>query len=450
MEQATIASPVLTQKAPPVSSKRHKALRVLLIAVIVAIVLAVIIWWRNRGYESTDDAYIEGRIVALAPKVSGRLVEVLVRDNQAVEAGQVLARIDPRDYQAKLDQAQASVAAARAKAESAQSSLVMMKTTAAAGLEQAKAALVGAQTSVQTAEAQLGAARSRLVQSQAMIKTAEAAAAQSKAEVDVAQAEAERTSTDLKRIQELARSGSASPQELTNAAAASESSSSRLMAAKKKQIASEAQIAEAQAAAVTAGEEIKQYQSQIVAAQARVTQSQAAAAAADTVAQQVAIAEAQVRQNQADLERYRAAEAHAQLDVDETQLKAPLAGKVTRKSMEAGQYVQVGQMLMAVVSRDLWVVANFKETQLTHMRPGNKVFISVDAYPDAEFAGVVDSLQAGSGARFSLLPPENATGNFVKVVQRVPVKITFTQPPDLQKYPMGPGMSVEPSVRVKD
>ena len=259
------------------------------------------------------------------------------------------------------------------------------------------------QTKLAQATASQAAAAGSLAQAKAQQAAADANIAQMRAEVGVAEANASNADTQLKRDQPLASSQVISRQQLDNDVAAAKSSNATLEAARKKEIA-----AEAQASAVTS---------------------------------QIATAEANVKAAEAMLQQ-------ARLDLSYTRITAPEAGRVTHLNVSAGDYLQVGQNVIALVPQNLWITANFKETQLQHMRPGQKVAITVDAYPDVKFQGHVDSIQAGGGGAFSLLPPENATGNYVKIVQRVPVKIVFDTPVD-PKYGLGPGMSVVPSVTVQ-
>ena len=265
----------------------------------VVLVLAGVAYWLHaRGHVSTDDAFIEARVIHISPKVGGQVVELNVTDNQRVRAGEVLLRIDPRDYAAAAEQARAQVRAA--------------------------------------------------------------------------EVEAQRARVDAQRVSALFGRGLVARQELDHAIAAERTAAANLEAARQ-------------------------------------------------------------RLNETTLR------------LSYTTLTAPENGRITRKAIEEGMFVQPGQQLMAVVTDDLWVVANFKETQLAKIRPGAPTDIRVDAYRGHRFRGHVDSIQAGTGSRFSLLPPENATGNYVKVVQRVPVKIVFDEPPN-PAFPLGPGMSVVPTV----
>lgn len=306
-----------------------------------------------RPYESTDDAFIEADVVSIAPQVPGRVLTLAVRDNELVRQGQLLVEIDPRDYEAKLAQAQADLAAAKTR------------------LDQAKAQVTADEAKVQEEQANLVASQS----------------------------EAGRASSDLRRYQSLQGPAVARTQ---------------------------LDLAATQATSSNAGVEVAQ--SRTKAAQAQVDLSKAAV---ETAAAQVQSFEAAVRQ--------------AQLNLSYTKVTTPVDGFVTARSVQVGAYIQTGQSLLALVPTNLYAIANFKETQLTKMRPGQPVKISVDAYRHHAFHGHVDSIQRGSGARFSLLPPENATGNYVKVVQRLPVRIRLEPgQPNLDR--LRPGMSVEPTV----
>jgi membrane fusion protein (multidrug efflux system) len=346
-------------------------------------------------------------------------------------------------------QTRAVLQAALTKQQEAQSSVELVNVTANAGIQQATASVTLAKSAVQAAQAQVVMARSRLEQARAQVDTALANAAQVRAQVAAAEAEGTRAEADVKRAQELYRGDQiVSRRDLDHATKDARVAAAQLEAARKKVSAAEAQVAEARAAQQTAAESLHYMESQVLEAQARVDEARGRLAAANAAPYQVAMSRSQADTASAEVAQARAAVEHAELDLASTRLSAPEAGRVTRKAVEAGAYVQIGQSVMAIVPRDVWVVANFMETQLASMRPGQPVEIKVDAYPTRVFMGHVDSMQAGTGSRFSLLPPENATGNFVKVVQRIPVKIVFDTAPD-PDYPLSPGMSVVPVVRVQ-
>jgi membrane fusion protein (multidrug efflux system) len=306
MKPTTIETPSATgpQPAPPQPLRFYQR-RGFRIAALIAVVLLLagggVYWWRAAGRVSTDDAFIEGRIVRISAQVAGRVDKLAVNDNQWVKAGELLVQLDDREYRAQAEQAAAEARAAEVAAQNA--------------------------------------------------------------------------AIDARRAEQL-------------------------------------------------------FARQLIARQAL----------------DAAVTTARMRAADAEAARKRSAEANLKLSY--TRITAPEAGRVTRRSVEEGAYLQVGQMLMSLVPNDFWVIANFKETQLAKIRPGQPVEIKVDAYPGMKLRGHVDSVQAGTGSRFSLLPPENATGNYVKVVQRVPVKIVLDElPPEPER--LGPGMSVVPTVRVR-
>jgi len=400
------------------------------------------------AHEWTDDAFIEGHIIQMSSKVPGHVAQVHVTDNQEIKQGELLVDLDAREYAARLAQARAVLQAAIGKREAAQAGVVLTQASAEAEMQQASSGVDLMRAALQTAHAQVRTVRSRSEQAEAQVETALAHAAEARAQILAAEAEAVRAAADVRRLQELARRDQISRQELDQAVANGRTANAQLDAARKKASAAEAQVAEARAAQRTAAESLRQTESQVAEAQARIGEALGRLAAAEAVPHQVAVSRAQADIAAAEVEQARAAVEQASIDLAATKIFAPESGRVTRKSVEAGAYVHAGQALMAVVLPEVWVVANFMETQLAAMRPGQPVEIEVDAYPSGRFTGRVDSIQAGTGARFSLLPPENASGNFVKVVQRVPVKIVFDAFPS-QDYALSPGMSVIPVVKVK-
>ncbi|HEY6043985.1 MAG TPA: HlyD family secretion protein, partial [Nitrosospira sp.] len=237
-------------------------------------------------------------------------------------------------------------------------------------------------------------------------------------------------------------------QQLDAAEAAARTSAARVDAAQQQVTAAEARVSEARSAVAAQAENARKAQTQVAGARAQVGEAQGRLAEANTAPQQVAVSEAQAQTATASLESLKAAVDQAELELSYTKIYAPDNGRVTRKSVEEGALVQVGQPLLAVVPGDVWVTANFKESQIGQIRPGQYVEIKIDAYSDKVFKGHVDSIQAGTGSRFSLIPPENATGNYVKVVQRLPVKIVFDERPD-PNHLLAPGMSVVPEVKVR-
>jgi membrane fusion protein, multidrug efflux system len=354
------AKPASEQQGDKTSWRQRPGRRrtVALLSIIGGVILIALVgaWWLNaRNYESTDDAFIDTRTVQISAQVAADIVEVPVTDNQVVEAGTELVRLDDRDYVAQRDNAHAQVA---------------------------------------QAQASIGNLTAQIAEQQAKVDQANKQVAQAEATLTFARQQAE-------RYQQLAGKGSAPV------------------------------------------EQAQQYSSNLAQSEAALAAAQANAGATEK--------EVAVLQAQRDLAYGQLAQARATLDqavtnLSRTFITAPVAGRVTKLTAAKGGYAAVGQALMMFVPREVWVTANFKETQLNLMHPGQPVDISIDAYPGRTFKGHIDSIQSGSGTAFSLLPAENATGNYVKIVQRVPVKIVFDKPPDVL---LGPGMSVVPTVKVR-
>lgn len=433
------------------NSKTSVKKMVLMIAVAIAILLSSVVGIRYYNFamshESTDDAFIEGHVIAISPKVIGHVDKIYVEDNQIVKKGDLILEIDSRDFEARLAQAQGALDAAIAKQKSAETNVTLTQVTSGAGVEQAASSVQLAKSGVNTATAQSAAARERVDQARLQVVTAQTNVEQTQAEIKAAQAEATRAQTDADRYQKLYDQDEVSRQQLDHAIAAATQANAQLEVAHKKVAANQARVAEARAAEQAATQNLHQAESQTSEAQARVGEALGRLNQASAAPQQVAVSRYQVETVKAEIKQLEAAVKQAELELSYTKIYAPEDGRITRKTVEQGAFVQIGQSMLAIVPNNVWVVANFKETQLSQMRPGQPVEIKVDAYPDRTFQGHVDSIQSGSGARFSLLPPENATGNYVKVVQRVPVKIVFDELPDANHI-VAPGMSVEPAVKV--
>ena len=415
---------------------------------IVGAILGVRYWLYSRSHESTDDAFIDGHVIQVSPKVSGYVVKLHVDSNQQVSKGDLLVEIDPRDFQAKLDQAKAALSAGEAHLKEARSGVALTAASTKASVQQAAASVQQARAGLAASQAQAAAERSRVSQAGATIDSSRANLQQTKAQLTAAEAELVRAQADVTRYQQLFGKDEVSRQQLDQAVAAARTAEAQVRAAQERVSAASAQVEEMQASHAAANETARKAQSQVGAAQAQVNEALGRLAQANTGPQQVAVSEAQAQTAGASIEQLQAAVAQAELDLSYTKIYAPETGRVTHKSVELGALVQVGQPLMAIVPGEVWVTANFKENQIGRIQPGQAVDINVDAFPDKVFKGRIDSIQAGTGAQFSLLPPENATGNYVKVVQRVPVKIVFVEPPD-PKHLLAPGMSVVPEVRVR-
>ncbi len=406
---------------PPGLSRRRKMVRWGAVGLlIVAMTVGIPYYIHSLSHESTDDAFIDGNIVPISPRVAGHVAHIYVKDNQWVKAGDLLVELDPHDYKARLDAAEAALTAAKAADRARKVAVELTTITSTSGLREAKDNLEAAKAAVQKARARLALSKASLEQARA-----EALSARARHQLDA---------TNLKRYKEMAKTKTVSPQDLDNARATEQISAAGLTAAEKRIDTQKALVREAEAA--------------LKAAEADQRQASARLDAARSAPQRIRQSKSQAEVSSADIEKAKAGVAQARLNLSYTKIYAPSDGFVTKKGVQIGQFVQPGQSLMALVPRSVWVTANFKETQLTDMRPGQPVEISVDAYPDLTFHGHVDSIQHGSGARFSLLPPENATGNYVKVVQRVPVKIVFDRPEETAKVLLAPGMSVVPDVDV--
>jgi len=454
-ESPVVAAPPVEaeddQDVAPVKRPLYKRPAILLVAGIVLLAGAIIgvhYWLYARSHESTDDAFIDGHIIQISPKASGYVAKVYVDDNQQVKAGDLLVELDARDYQARLQQAKAALDAGLAKQNEARTNVSLTRATTSANVQQARATVQRMRSDVESSRAGASSSQSRSSQAESAISTAQANLEQARAQEQAAQAETIRANADVERYQALYGKDEVSKQQLDQAVATARTANAQLDAARQKVLSNEAQVNEARSSHVAASETARQAQSQISSAQAGVSEALGRLAQANTAPQQVAVSQAQSETAGATTEQLRAEVEQAELELSYTKIYATEDGRVTRKSVEEGALVQIGQPLLAIVPGDVWVTANFKESQIGRMVSGQPVDISVDAYPDKVFKGHVDSIQAGTGARFSLIPPENATGNYVKVVQRVPVKIVFDEPPD-PKHMLAPGMSVIPEVAIR-
>ena len=344
--------------------KSRWPLVILAVVIVAAIIGGVIYWLSTRDLEDTDDAYTEGNAVSIAPKVSGYVVERRVDDNTFVKAGDLLIRIDPRDYIVSRDQAQANLHLAEAQLASAKINLEIVRVSAPANLVQAQSQLQQARAN------QANAARS------------------------------------------YERQHSVDPRATTQT-------------------------------------NTDQANAQLRSTNATVSSSQAQVQTAGLVTQNIQAAEETVKQQEAQVAQMQAALTQAELNLSYTEIRASQDGYITQRNVDVGTYAQAGQQIFYLVTTDCWIVANFKETQLADMRPGQAVKVGVDAYPKLKLRGHVQSIQEGSGARFTAFPAENATGNYVKIVRRVPVKITIDHDGPTPQPPLPLGLSVTPSVTVR-
>jgi membrane fusion protein (multidrug efflux system) len=374
----------------------------------ILVVGAVAFWWHSTFAEDTDDAQINGHLIQVSSRIAGQVQKVYVDENQLVKKGDLIAELDPRDYQVAVENAKAVLASAKANAAAANVNVPLTTINTGSNLNSATSDVSGAHASVMQAQQQQQAAHARVAQAQANDKRAQA---------------------DLERYKPLVEKDVISKQQFDAAVAAA--------------AAAAASVQDALASEQAAAEGVR-------VARDREAQSQALLKYAQTGPQQVAAQNAKARQAEAQAEQAQAQLDQANLNLSYTKIIAPEAGIITRKSVELNQNVSVGQNLLTLVSlQDIWVTANFKETQLRHMSAGQTVEISVDA-TGKTYHGKVTQIGGATGSVLSLFPPENATGNYVKVVQRVPVRVDFTdlehEDPD---HLLRPGLSVEPKVRVK-
>lgn len=431
------------------NGKRRRILAIGAAVLLVGVIAGVVYWLYARQYESTDDAFIDGDITQVSPKVSAYVKKVDVKSNQFVHKGDLLVELDPSDLEVRLQQAKAQLETARSQRGLASANADLTAKTTDASQLQAKSNVESARSNVEQTRLASQSKQSQISQAEAVVRTARASLGQTQAQVPQAESNLRLAQTEFNRRQELFNKGDISRQALDQATNALQNAQAQLDAAQKLVIAAQSRVDEADAGVRTAQENYHQSVAQISLTQSQVGESQGRLADAAAAPERVEVSQSQVTTADASIQAAEVAVQQAELELSYTKIFAPEDGYVTRKTVEEGQLVQIGAALMAISQSDeVWVVANFKETQLERMQIGQPVDIEVDAFPSETFHGKVESFQAGTGSKFSVLPAENATGNFVKVVQRVPVKIVFDE--DQEKLTrLYPGMSVQPSVKVR-
>jgi len=410
----------LSSNAP--RSGRKKLVRaIVLLVVLAALVVGSFYAWRYfSAYEDTDDAQVDGHINAISARISGYVLDVPVDNERYVKAGEVLARIDPKDYSVALANAQADLAAAEASFLSSRTDVPITSTTTNSQLKNARSGRADTDAALLGAQRQLSAAQARLDTAQAQVREA--------------QSTYKNTVDDVTRYKLLVDKDEIARQRYDTAVSISNTA--------------KATVDARQAAVAEAEQNIRVAQSAIEQANARIAQADASIESALTAPQQVAVSQARAKSAEAIVAQRRAIVEQAQLNLTYCTIVAPVNGIIQKKSVEVGSNVSPGQELMAVVPLDdIWITADFKEAQLRHMKAGQRVTFNVDAY-GREYKGRVTGIGGASGSLLSLLPPENATGNFVKVVQRIPVRIDI-DPNQNEDHRLRPGMSVEPKVYVK-
>ena len=407
------------RKPGPLQNPRVR--RGLLIAGVVIAIIAIFLWLHYRNRESTDDAQVNGHIIPIAPRVSGSVIDVLVKDNQTVKKGQVLVRLDPSDFQAKVDDAQAALALAQSRSQAATVTVPLTFATTQSGTSSASAVVAAAQANYEQANLALQTALT-------------SGLAYAQANVQKQQAKYQKAESDLTRMKPLADKAEISQQQYDGFVAAEKEDRSELDAAQQNFALAQQTVSVRRTQVASAKAELEKARSGLAEARANVRQVTVSSANA-------ASARAAVEQAQANLDA-------AKLNLSYTTIVAPEDGTVTNKTVEVGQILQPGQgLLLLVPLNDVWVTANFKETQLAHVKPGDRAEIHVDTY-GKNYPGYVDSIAGATGSRLSLLPPENATGNYVKVVERIPVKILL-DPDVLHQAILRPGMNVEATIITK-
>lgn len=392
--------------------QRHPAAKpIVFLVVLLALLLAAWFWWESRHWENTDDAQVDGHIYPISARVSGHVTQVNYDDGQFVHKGDVLVQLDPTDYQVAYQRAEADYNDSQASALAAEYGVPVSQIGSVSQIRSATADLENAQAGLAAAQKQADAAR---------------------AQVTEAEANAKKLNADVERYQMLLGKREISQQQFDQAVASATGAN--------------ATVAARQAALLAA-------QAQSQQASSRITQAVAELRNAQITPKQVAATIARAKSANAQVERYKTALDQARLNLEYTTIKAPVDGIVGRRSVQVGQNVQTGQDLMSVVPlREIWVTANFKETQLEYMRPGQSVKVKVDTYGSRTWKAHVTAIGGATGAKYSLLPPENATGNYVKVVQRIPVRLDFDNADSTEFNKDGalrPGMSVDPDVKVR-
>ena len=387
VEATTETSSAASARKPVINAEKSKRLYLIIGGIVVALLLIYGVFvLMTRGKQTTDDAQVAADIVPVAPRIAGQIVTIYVHDNQAVHRGDPIADIDPRDAQVKVAQAEGDLQTAQAQAAQADAQARVTAATARGGFEAAQAAVQGSRESVDTSASQIVEARAGLTR---------------------AEANAQKAANDWKRAEELGAKGDISRAQVDAARAANE--------------AAQADVASARARLTSATNAQQLAQANVQQAQGRLTQSAPVEAQVSSAQAAANVAHAKVQTMQAALEA-------ARLSLSYTKITAPADGIASKLAVHAGSLVAPGQAIVQLVPRQTYLIANFKETQVSEMKVGQRATIRIDALGSRDFEGKVESLSGGTGASFSLLPPDNASGNYVKVVQRVPVRISWSGP----------------------
>jgi membrane fusion protein (multidrug efflux system) len=402
-----LVPPVGDKKPEPVTRGRGRAFTIFFVVLLIAAGVGIYFWLQSREFESTDDAEVEAHLNSISSRVDGSITHVYVDNNQIVKAGDPLVDLDPRDFQVTIDQTRAQLAQARSQVTAQQPNVPIMQVESSTNITGAEADVANAEAAVGVAERDRESAAARLAE---------------------AQANAAKAQADLARYTMLIKNEEVSEQEFDQVAANAK--------------AQDASVAANRAAVESAGRTVEQRRAQVAQVKTRLSQYMTNAPA------QLAIRQANVQSQQANAQTAQAMLEQAELKLSYTKIVAPAAGIVLKRSAEVGERINAGQQLLMIAQiADIWVTADFKETQLHNIHPGQSARIHVDALGQ-DFEGYVETIGGSTGAISSVLPPENATGNYIKIVQRIPVRLRF-KPNQNGLDRLRPGMSVEPDVRIK-
>jgi membrane fusion protein, multidrug efflux system len=444
--------------------------------ILLGVIIGTIWWLNTRQYETTDDSFLEGNISQVSPKISARIFKILVKENQLVKKGDLIIELDTTELESKLEQTKAALKSAVANREKAKANVALTRKTGTADVSQASSNLQTAKKSVEKTKFDADSKQISIEKSRAEMRTAEADVKQIQSQIPAAQATLEQTKAsvslantkiiiaenDYEQNKSLFASGDVAKQKIDQSyKTLSEAKTEKLTAQKQVEIAqsqinslsrqvdvAKSKVNESKADITSAESIYRQSLSEVNVVASQADESKGRLQSANSLPEKIAVDSSEIDTAEAQIAEAQVAVNQAELELSHTKIYAPQDGFVARKTVQEGQLVQPDQALMAITQKDLWVIANFKETQLEGIKIGQSVEIKIDAYPSMTFKGKVDSFQAGTGSRFSILPAENATGGFVKVVQRVPVKIVFDEMPD-DKLFLVPGMSSVPHVKVK-
>ncbi len=464
---------------PPALPARRSRIPAYIIGAIILVsaIAGTGYWLYARQFAATDDAVIEGNISLISPKITARIAKIYVEDNQAVKKGDLLVELEAGETAAKLQKAQAALLTAQAGLEKARANVTLTRVDSQAGLnqansnfqtanktiEQTKIASTMRQSGIEQARSRAEMAEASVRQLQAQIPAAEASIAQAQAQAGAAKSTADVARLEYERDQALFQAGDVSKQKLdlsnrelseataglTSAEKGVEIAEARLNTLRRQTDVEAAHVREVQAGIQAAENDYRQSIAQVDVVASQADESAGRLAQARTLPARVAVDQSAVNIAEANIAEAQAAVTEAEIELQNTKIFAPQDGFISQRAVQTGQLVQPDSSLMMVTQPGIWVVANYKETQIERIQIGQPVDVYVDAYPSVNFHGRVESFQAGTGSRFSVLPTENATGNFVKVVQRISVKIVFDEMPDNHKYLLVPGMSVVPKIRIR-